>query len=560
MDLIYGIVGILCLGLLIQGYYKWKKERLDCKFLEELLCFVQKIQHFYAVRKMVDESVCDAMNETEGVMLKEAQGLYQLLDEQQEKTRRHYMEHQNNRFLKILAAVLCIESYYGSLNLSQDGIFQKNLRFIKQEITLELRTKQQIKALFTGLWLLILFPAFGLKIIENWGISNIPELIRYYHGAYGLLCIGAFCLIIYGTHWMVWQLRNMEVALPVRHKMLEWLENIEWIKVFFDRMERKNYSAFLRKRKQLKQAGERLSPRQFQIRQILWAMGSGAVIFMFGLSILEVERAEALNNSGIWSPQIVQNVKISEEQWKNGIQTLSQKYHKKEMKPSLYKRIEMDMNEVFQAKSKRVAETATDQVIENIKTYQEIRVNVFLFLFMIMGALLGWNIPRCLLVYRKQIRKMGAQNEILHYETILLMLTESQIAKEIEMVEWMEEGSILFRDSLTNCLLKLYGGEQKALYELRDAEPSDDFKRLIENLIVSDKTGIKVAFEGLEQERQNRQDKKKQNNEIQVRKRAVLAQMIAFIPLISIIGLYLIIPFVMESMAQLSIFIEQMKY
>lgn len=462
MNVIYGGVAVLCIMLCIEGIQKQREEKNDCKFLEQLLFVIQKIQSFYSMNRLVDEAVYNTLSEVEGEMFQQVQNIYYVLETQQEEVRRNYMEQQSNRFLKMLTTILCIENQYSSGK--QRTILQKNLQFLKQEVTLELWKKQQIRTLFAGLSFLIWIPAFFLKPIEQWGIFNIPELVHYYHGAYGAYCVALFVLIIWGTDWILGQLKNMEAEYKISYRKLEWIENQEWIKVLFDWLEQKYYSHYLKRRKRLKEIGEKISPRQFLLKQCLMVIRSSFFILFLKLHFF-------------WIPIV---------------------------------------------------------------------------------GIISWEIPWWEVYYQEQIKKRGIQNEILYYETIFLMLMEAEGVKEVDVLEWLEEGSNFFKDTIVKCLLDLYGGDQKALENLKEIEPCKDFQRLVDNLIVSDQTGFKVAFEGLEQERQNCQEKKKQDQEIQIKKRAAIGQIVAFLPISTIIGIYLIVPFVLESMVQLSAFMGQM--
>ena len=85
------------------------------------------------------------------------------------------------------------------------------------------------------------------------------------------------------------------------------------------------------------------------------------------------------------------------------------------------------------------------------------------------------------------------------------------------------------------------------------------FISIADGFLLSDKIGLKKAFEDREVHRKNGQEQRKQENERNVQKYGMIAQMISFFPLSFIIGVYLILPFLMESMVQLSEFLQQMQ-
>lgn len=53
-------------------------------------------------------------------------------------------------------------------------------------------------------------------------------------------------------------------------------------------------------------------------------------------------------------------------------------------------------------------------------------------------------------------------------------------------------------------------------------------------------------------------EKRKQDNEIFISNKGTLGKIAAYIPMILVIGLYLIVPFILESLSQLSGYMSQM--
>ena len=84
-------------------------------------------------------------------------------------------------------------------------------------------------------------------------------------------------------------------------------------------------------------------------------------------------------------------------------------------------------------------------------------------------------------------------------------------------------------------------------------------QQIANDLVFSDQVGMKKAFEDYLIHRKNQQERRRQENEILVKKRGLFAKSIAFVPLFFEISMYLIVPVVLESMVQLSSFLEQIK-
>ena len=120
------------------------------------------------------------------------------------------------------------------------------------------------------------------------------------------------------------------------------------------------------------------------------------------------------------------------------------------------------------------------------------------------------------------------------------------------VIEWMEEFGVIFKESLTECMNRLNAGDADALDRLIEEEPFEMFDRVIENLKMSDRIGVAKAFNEVDVERANYQDKRRQENEIEITNKGSMAQFLSMIPLGIVILAYLIYPLMTESLGQLS--------
>ena len=122
------------------------------------------------------------------------------------------------------------------------------------------------------------------------------------------------------------------------------------------------------------------------------------------------------------------------------------------------------------------------------------------------------------------------------------------------VIEYMEEGSDIYETIWGKSLLSVYIGEQ-----LKEQGRHIRLQQIANDLVFSDQVGMKKAFEDYLIHRKKQQERRRQENELLVKKRGIVAKSIAFVPLFFEISMYLIVPVVLESMIQLSSFLEQIK-
>ncbi len=175
-----------------------------------------------------------------------------------------------------------------------------------------------------------------------------------------------------------------------------------------------------------------------------------------------------------------------------------------------------------------------------------------------MGGIIVSGIPRFVMEIRGFFLKQDKEDEVMQFHSILLMLIHIERMNIETILEWLEMFSNIFRTSLQACVDQYpYDGEA-ALEKLKGEEPFPPFLRIVENLEVSDRTGIRVAFEEIASQQKYYEEKRKQDNEILITNKGVIGKVIAYVPLILTLGFYLIVPFVLESITQLAGFMEQM--
>jgi hypothetical protein len=127
-----------------------------------------------------------------------------------------------------------------------------------------------------------------------------------------------------------------------------------------------------------------------------------------------------------------------------------------------------------------------------------------------------------------------------------------------DILSWMEQFADIFKSSISKCINNYEYGDRQALEQLALDEPYTPFVRIVENLqSAADKITIKHAFDELITEREYYQEKRKQDTEILVNKKGMWGKFIAFIPLGATVFLYLLLPFILVSAAQLTEFSEE---
>lgn len=149
-------------------------------------------------------------------------------------------------------------------------------------------------------------------------------------------------------------------------------------------------------------------------------------------------------------------------------------------------------------------------------------------------------------------------NEIMRFLSLFRILSKTKSADITFVLECFEAGSIYFEQPLQVCLDNYLYEFEDAMKRLKEQESNERFGKIIESLQFSEKIGLEKTFESLEEELVDFLEEKKQENEMNIENMGALAKCIAFIPMVLTIGLYVVVPFVLQSLVELGGFVEQM--
>lgn len=166
-------------------------------------------------------------------------------------------------------------------------------------------------------------------------------------------------------------------------------------------------------------------------------------------------------------------------------------------------------------------------------------------------AYLAYCFPYWMVLYRRKIAQMNMEDEIIQFQSIIMMVMHMNRISVLNILEFMESFALIFKETIQDCINDYNSGDIKALEEMREKEVFEPFKRLVDNLIICDQIGIEKAFDEISTDHLYYQDKRKQENEMNLSKKVVLGKLIAYVPLMITIGFYLITPFIKESLRQL---------
>ena len=197
--------------------------------------------------------------------------------------------------------------------------------------------------------------------------------------------------------------------------------------------------------------------------------------------------------------------------------------------------------------SSKFSAQVTDEVFYRVAKYKDVYYRWWFMLINILGYFAGYYLPYLILQYKLRIVKMDMEDEVIQYQTIVLILMHVDGMLVDTVLDWLERFSFCFRQSIQECIINLEYSTKKALQKMKNQETFPPFRRFVDNLLMVEDEDILTAFSEIETDREYYKEKRKTDNEIISTQKAEVGKIVAFIPLILTLVVYMIVPFALYS-------------
>ncbi len=522
------------------------------KLLEQFDKFLCEVRENYQGHGILDEAVYEAIQNTDKPLKLHAGCIFDILtSSESERKKEEYLSFVPDKFIKTFLALCLIINTYGDTKTEEGkSLLLVNIAHLRQEIHMEILKRSKIQYLFSGLSFVTVLPVLFLKAIENWAVNSLPQLINFYRGTAGILLMAVIFLITFFSYQMLMALR--EERKPSRREavLLEALENRESIRKILDSYQYKNYGKLLKKQEFLRLHGENLGVRQFILKSVLFSIAGFLICILLSFYIHGANRKLELTRNINYSDSAISEEKAMALSLE--VINYTNKF--------LGRNLTLEEIEKVVGKEERIKylqRMASEDIYARLKTIEKEYFKWYELLAAFLAAWGFYYIPSFRLLLLKKVRQRDMEDEVLSFQSIIVLLRNIKRADTGVIIEWMEEFSYIFQSSVRECSRKLSIDERQALEELKEKEPFRPFGKIVDGLQSSDKLGVYKAFEDVEQERNNYIDKRALDNEIAIQDKSILGKTIAFVPFILTVGLYLILPFVTEGLRMYKVYMEQ---
>ena len=205
----------------------------------------------------------------------------------------------------------------------------------------------------------------------------------------------------------------------------------------------------------------------------------------------------------------------------------------------------VEMLDYYEEATDEELDTAAQRIFDKLQIINSEYMQWFELLLAFVFAVIGYMAPLWLLYFQVKMRQLEMEDEVMQFQTIIMMLMRIERVNVEIILEWLERYSNIFKPQITKCVNNYEAGAWEALEAMKDDVSYLPLIRIIESLQAAvEKIPIKDAFDELDSERDYYQEKRKESNDRLISRKGMIGKAIGFAPMVILFVGYLIIPLV----------------
>ena len=537
-------------------------DKIDDKLLKEQIEFFSEVRHAYHEFNMVEEAIYQVSQDDEKDISRQGEKIYEILISDDPETElEKYYDIAPNSYLKEFAGLSYLTKEFGDRKVDGASLYLKNIDNITQEMQLEILKRDKLNYVFQSLSFISIAPILLLEPLKSWAISNFSFVESWYMGKPGNIVQILILLLTFVSYILVRKLKDNGSTNSNTHNT----QNPWQSKVYKNRIFKKIVDLFIPKKgtrdyrkvqKLLKDSASYLKIEWLYVNRIVVAI----IVFIASLIIFVQLHKVAVNYvytepttdydliGGLSESQEKKAMELTEQdntfldKFKGKLDTTEEDVKKEVEKSKFY--VEATSEEI---------DVATKRIFDKIKLINSEYMQWFEFLLAFVFAIIGYMGPIGILKFQLKMRQLEMEDEVMQFQTIILMLMRIERVNVEIILEWLERYSNIFYEPITRCVNNYEAGPWESLEELKNDITYEPLIRIVESLQAAvEKIPIKDAFDELDSERDYYREKRKESNERLIKRKGMIGKGIGFAPMITMFVLYLIVPLVFIGLTSMS--------
>ena len=547
---------------MVDSFVDGMVDKMDNNLLREQLDFFAEIRHAYHEFNMVEEAIYQISQDDEKNISKQGDKIYEvLISNDPEIELEKYYDIAPNSYLKEFAGISYLTKEFGDRKVDKSSLYLKNVSNITEEMQIEILKRDKIDYVFQSLSIISIVPILGLEPLKSWSISNFSFTQNFYCGKSGMMVQILVILLTVLCYLLLRKIKNNGST----DKNVQNTENPWQAKVYKNPIGKRITNLFIPKQgtktyikiqKLLKDSASKLKMEWLYVNRIVIAI----VAFIVSLIIFVQLHITAINwiytepttdydiMGGMTGSELVEAQELTESD--NRFLNMFRGNHKTTV-DDIYKA--MERSDDYEDAEEEQISLAAQRVWDKLQKVNSEYLDWFEVLISFAIMIVAFMSPIWLMYFQLKMRQMEMEDEVMQFQTIILMLMRIERVNVEIILEWLERYADIFKEPISRCVNNYEAGAWEALEVLRNETNYQPFIRIVESLQAAvERIPIREAFDELDSDRDYYQAKRRESNDRLISRKAMIGKVIGFAPMVVMFVGYLIIPLVFIGLTSMS--------
>ena len=537
-------------------------DKMDNNLLKEQLEFFAEIRHAYHEFNMVEEAIYQISQDDEKNISKQGAKIYEVLIANDPETElEKYYDIAPNPYLKEFAGISYLTKEFGDRKVDKTSLYLKNVSNITEEMQIEILKRDKIDYVFQSLSIISIVPVLGLEPLKKWAVGNFSFTQSFYSGKGGMVVQILIILLTIICYLLLRKVKNngstdkstQNTQNPWQQKVYKNPIGKKIVNLFVPKKGTKDY---IKVQKLLKDSASKLRMEWLYVNRITIAIVTLLVsLFLFvqlhkvAVDWIYTEPTTDYNiMTGLTGNELIeaQARTESDNKFLNRF-----KGNTKTKVEDIYRA--MERSEDYKEAKEEEIQKAAERVYEKLQKINKEVLGWFEVLLAVVFMVISYMAPIWLMMFQLKMRQMEMEDEVMQFQTIILMLMRIERVNVEIILEWLERYANIFKEPISKCVNNYESGAWEALEVLRNDTNYPLFIRIVESLQAAvEKIPIRDAFDELDSDRDYYQAKRRESNDRLISRKAMIGKVIGFAPMVVMFVGYLIVPLVFIGLTSMS--------
>ena len=461
---------------MIDAFIDGSVDSMDNNLLKEQLDFFAEIRHAYHEYNMVEEAIYQISQDDEKAVSRQGEKIYEVLiaDDPETELEKYY-DIAPNPYLKEFAGISYLTKEYGDRKVDKASLYLKNVNNITEEMQIEILKRDKIDYVFQSLSIISIVPVLFLEPLKKWSVGNFSFTQSFYEGKGGMLVQILVILLTIICYIMLRKVKNngstdrqaTNQENPWQSKVYKNPIGKKIVDMFMPKDGTKEY---LKVQKLLKDSASKLKMEWLYVNRITYAIVTFVVSLVLMLALHKVAVKWVYTEptteydliGGLTDRQMLDAQALTESD--------NQFLHKFEGKLNTTKEeIEKEVrkSDDYEEATDEEITTAVDRIYDKLQKINSEYLHWFEVLIALVFMIIGYMAPIWILYFQYKVRLMEMEDEVMQFQTIILMLMRIERMNVEIILEWLERYSDIFKEPISKCVNNYEAGAWEALEVLR---------------------------------------------------------------------------------------------